>query len=228
MAAGALQVVEHVDARPVLRADIVALPHALRGVVALPEHAQQVLVADLLGIEHHEHHFVVTGAAGADLFVGRVRREATGVADGGRVDAGGLPELALRAPETPEPEHRLVETLGDRGFDRRVEHEVARRNAECARRAARERVFRGGNLGLVTAREHRNLFRFFFVCFVQFVRWWCQFVFGRWIGRPRSWRTWFSSSISIAWVAAICDASCCVLPNRALAAAYSAMCSPPS
>src|SRR5262249_19712401 len=35
-----------VDARAVLRADVVALPHTLRGIVSLPEHAQQIAVAD--------------------------------------------------------------------------------------------------------------------------------------------------------------------------------------
>ena len=55
---------------------VVALAHALRRVVALPEDLQQLAVGDLLGVEHHQHDLAVTGAAGADLLVGRVRREA--------------------------------------------------------------------------------------------------------------------------------------------------------
>ena len=44
-----------VDRRAVLRADVVALAHALRRVVALPEDAQQLLVGHLLRVEHHAH-----------------------------------------------------------------------------------------------------------------------------------------------------------------------------
>src|SRR6478736_5982696 len=39
---------EGVDAGTVLRADVVALPHALRRVVAFPEHLEQRLVGNLL------------------------------------------------------------------------------------------------------------------------------------------------------------------------------------
>ena len=60
-----------VDAGAVLRADVVALAHALRRVVVLPEDAQHLLVARLRGIEHDEHDLVVPGAAAAHLFVGR-------------------------------------------------------------------------------------------------------------------------------------------------------------
>src|SRR5215207_5025797 len=56
-----LRLVVVVNAGAVLRADVVALPHALRRVVALPEHLQQVLVGHLLRVEDHEHHFVVAG-----------------------------------------------------------------------------------------------------------------------------------------------------------------------
>ena len=43
-----------VDRRAVLRADVVALTHALRRVVVLPEHLEQVLVADHRRVEDHE------------------------------------------------------------------------------------------------------------------------------------------------------------------------------
>src|SRR6266581_7633393 len=45
-----LIVVRVVDAGPVLRAGIVPLPHALRRIVVLPEHFQQIVVADRLRI----------------------------------------------------------------------------------------------------------------------------------------------------------------------------------
>src|SRR5688572_2098978 len=53
----------HIDAGTVLRADVVALPHALGGVVALPENLQEALVRDGLRIEHHEDDLVVARAA---------------------------------------------------------------------------------------------------------------------------------------------------------------------
>ena len=140
----ALRIAERVDRRTILRADIVALAHALRRVVIFPERLQQLLVGDLLRIEHDQHHFGVTGAARADLFIGRVGGVAAGIADGGRIDAvAEFPELALGAPETAEPEHRLLEACGIRrlqlaavdemgggGRDRRG---AARQRFGCAR-----------------------------------------------------------------------------------------------
>ena len=41
----------------------------------------------------------MTGEARAGFYIGRIRREATGVANRGRVDAGQLPELAFCAAE---------------------------------------------------------------------------------------------------------------------------------
>src|SRR6478735_133020 len=104
-----------VDRASILRADVVALTHALRRVVALPERLQQLLVRDLVRIEHDQHHLGVTGAARAGLFIGRVRRVAAGIADSGGVNAvAELPELAFGTPEAAEPEHGLLETGGIR------------------------------------------------------------------------------------------------------------------
>ncbi len=109
----ALRIAEGVDRRAILGADIVALAHALRRVVIFPERLQQLLVGDLLRIEHDQHHFGMTGAARTDLFIGRIGRMSAGIADGGRMDAvAELPELALGAPETAQPEHRLLEAGG--------------------------------------------------------------------------------------------------------------------
>src|SRR4029079_4788083 len=96
-----------VDRRPVLRADVVALAHALRGVVALPEDAEQVLVADLRGVEHDAHDFRVPRAPRADLAVRRVGRRASSVADGRAHHPGNGPESLLGPPEAAHPEDRL-------------------------------------------------------------------------------------------------------------------------
>src|SRR5262245_49894140 len=49
---GALRLVVEIDPGAILRADVVALAHALRRIVALPERLQQVVVRHLRRIEH--------------------------------------------------------------------------------------------------------------------------------------------------------------------------------
>mmetsp|Transcript_40954 Transcript_40954/g.119634 ORF Transcript_40954/g.119634 Transcript_40954/m.119634 type:complete len:294 (-) Transcript_40954:360-1241(-) len=90
-----------VEARAILRAAVVALAHARRRVVRLPEPPQDVDERDLGRVVHHAHALRVAGAAGARLLVRRVGREARTVADGGGVDAaaGQAPDTLLRAPE---------------------------------------------------------------------------------------------------------------------------------
>src|SRR5690349_23646479 len=90
-----LRIGEVVDTRAVLRADVVALAHALRRVMALPERLQELLVAELLRIVDDEHDLIVPGLPGAHLLIGRIGREAAGVANCGDPDAGAeIPELA--------------------------------------------------------------------------------------------------------------------------------------
>src|SRR3972149_53384 len=94
-----------VDRRPVLGAHVVALPHALRRVVALPEEAQQGAVAHDARVVDDEHHLRVARAAAADLLVRRVRRVPAGIARGRREDALRVPEAPLRAPEAAHARH---------------------------------------------------------------------------------------------------------------------------
>src|SRR3954453_6545652 len=55
---------ERIDAGAILRADVVALAHALRGVVARPERLEQALIGDLLGSIDPRLDLVVAGPAG--------------------------------------------------------------------------------------------------------------------------------------------------------------------
>src|SRR5205814_898981 len=71
---GALRGAGDIDAGAILRADVVALAHALGRIVAFPERLEQPLVGDFRRVVDHEHHLVVAGAPGADLLIGRVRR----------------------------------------------------------------------------------------------------------------------------------------------------------
>ena len=58
-----LPVVEGIYPRPVLGAGVVALSHALRRIVGLPEQLQQTIVICHLRIKNHQHDFVVPGLA---------------------------------------------------------------------------------------------------------------------------------------------------------------------
>src|SRR5690606_20130899 len=102
------------DHRAVLAADVVALAHALRRVVRLPEHLQEVPVADALRVIDDEHGLGVAGAAGADLAVARIRGVAARITGRRDPDAVELPELPFDAPETAHREHRALVALGIR------------------------------------------------------------------------------------------------------------------
>src|SRR3954452_10436929 len=145
-----------VDGGAVLRAGVVPLAHALGRVVALPEGAEQVVVRGLVGVVGDEDGLGVSGAPGAHLVVRGVGREPALVADGGRVDAGELPEHALGAPEASEPEVRDLGALGERRPQRGAQHLVARRHRDL-RLAAGQRLVGGRHGGLVTAEEKHLL-----------------------------------------------------------------------
>src|SRR5690349_19129193 len=111
----------------------------------LPEDLQQLVEPDLLGVVGDEHDLRVTGAPAADLLVGRVRGRAAGVADGRAVDAGRLPEHALRAPEAAEGEYGGADAVGERLADGRAQNLVGRRDARDLVIAAGQRVGGIGN-----------------------------------------------------------------------------------
>src|SRR5471032_618412 len=141
---------EGVNAGAILRADIVALAHALGRIVVLPEGLEQRLVGGLRRVEPHLHHLVVAGVARADFLVGRVGRETASIADGGRVDARRLPELALSPPEAAQPEHRLLEAGWKRRLNAIVVHEMLGRHGEGGLVAARQGALDGGHFGFLT------------------------------------------------------------------------------
>jgi hypothetical protein len=119
-----LRVTVSVDARSILRAFVAALPHALRGVVVLPEELQEITVGYNFWIEHDADDFRVPGHPAADFFIGWVSGDACGVANGGGDHALMSVELALCAPEAAEPEHRALHA-GEVAVERRIEDEVS-------------------------------------------------------------------------------------------------------
>ena len=149
-----LSIGERVDAGAVLRADIVPLTHALSRIVVLPEGLEERVVRDHLRIEHDEHNLVVSGLSGANLFVGRIGREAAGIANSSRPDTGAdLPELALSTPEAADSEHRGLEAFRIWSLDRPAEDEVlfSRRKR---RRPALERGLGSRHFGLLSGEQH--------------------------------------------------------------------------
>src|SRR6266403_6145038 len=136
----ALRVAESVDRGTILGADVIALTHALRRVVTFPKRLQELVVRDFLRIEHHQHRFGMTGAARTDLLVSGVFGVTAGVAHGGGIDAiAEFPKLTLRAPETAEPERRLLQACRIRRLQLTAVHEMPR----CSRDrvlAARQRL----------------------------------------------------------------------------------------
>ena len=145
---------EAVDPGAVLRADVVALAHALGRVVVLPEDLEHRVVARAGRVEHDEHDLVVAGARAAHLLVGGVGGEAAGVADRGRVHAVGLPELALRAPEAAHAEHRHLVALGEGGLQRGAEHVVGLGDGHLLS-AAGEGILGRRHRGLPAEQAHR-------------------------------------------------------------------------
>src|SRR4051794_10825324 len=97
------------------------------------------------------------GAAGANLLIGRVWRDAPGIADRRRVDAiAELPEHALRAPEAAKPENRAFETGRIRPLEGALEHVVARGSLDRIRPAGQSLGGRR-HFKLFPEHEHRDL-----------------------------------------------------------------------
>ena len=120
--------------------------------MALPEAAEQLVVGDVGGSVHHQHHLVVPGAPGAHLLVGGVGRVPAGVAHGRGVHAVRLPEVALGAPEAAHAEDGALGALGERRLERSAEHEVARRHRDPLLPAG-QGVLGGGHGGLAPREE---------------------------------------------------------------------------
>ena len=143
-----------VHGRPVLRPEVVPLPEALRRVVRLPEHPEQLVLRDPRRVVGHEHRLGVAGPPGARLLVRRVRRVPALVPDGGRDDAGHLPERLLRPPEAAHRQVQHPGALGPRALQRGPEDGVGRRHLVRPPAAARQRLGRGHHRRLQLATEN--------------------------------------------------------------------------
>src|SRR6185312_213240 len=95
----------------------------------------------------------VTGPPGADLLVGRVRRESARIADGGRNDTGRLPEVLLVAPEAAKAEDGRPGPVGERRDDPGAVDEVGVRDFERLG-SARQGVGGGGHGRTALEEEH--------------------------------------------------------------------------
>ena len=108
------QPLAQIDGGTVLRAQIIALAHALGWVVALPEQGQQGIQLEGRRVMDDQHHFGMAGLPGADLFVAWVGREAASVADRGGEHPFEAPKEAFRAPEAAHAEQGLPQPVGKR------------------------------------------------------------------------------------------------------------------
>src|SRR4051794_33123784 len=98
--------VEH--RRAVLRADVVALPVQLAGVVQREEHVEDHLTRDHVGVERHGHRLRVAGGPGAHELVAGVRRRSSGVAGHDVADALEVPVHGVQAPEAATSEYERL------------------------------------------------------------------------------------------------------------------------
>ena len=112
------------------------------------------LVADDGRVEDDADGLGVAGAAGAHLVVRRVLREPAGVADGRGVDALGLPELALGAPEAAQAEDRDLVPGGPRAGHRRAQHGVGLVGPEQRVLVVGEGLRGGGHARLAAEQAH--------------------------------------------------------------------------
>src|SRR5262249_29069569 len=149
----ALSLVRPQNQRAVLRADVVALPHALRRIVRLPEGRKELVIGDALGVEDAEDSLRRAGQAAAALLVGRIRRVTAGISHRCRVDARELPEDALGAPEAAEAEDGLFEPFGEGRLQRCAQHLVPARDRHPLL-AAGQRVLGADHLGLSHQESH--------------------------------------------------------------------------
>jgi len=85
--------------RAILRADVVALPIELSRVVGREKDVEEVVVAQLIGIEGDPDRLGVAGVAAANLFVRGIGRLATGIAALDGFDADHIQENRLGAPK---------------------------------------------------------------------------------------------------------------------------------
>src|SRR3712207_3076425 len=122
--------------------------------MGLPEHREQFPVGDLLRIEDDEHGLGMPGSSAADLLIGRVRCEASRVADRRGVNALYLPECTLGPPEAAEAEDSGAHTLREGRRKERAEHGVLLRNGERRLLPPGKSLGWHDHPGLVATKEH--------------------------------------------------------------------------
>mmetsp|Transcript_61449 Transcript_61449/g.165304 ORF Transcript_61449/g.165304 Transcript_61449/m.165304 type:complete len:272 (-) Transcript_61449:12-827(-) len=122
-----------VDARPVLGAPVASLLVLRGGVVALPEHLQQVTIRDHLGVVHDSNDLVVAGHAGAYVLVGGVVDIAARVAHLRGVDSFLRHVQVLGAPEAAHAEHGFLHPRRPRRVHRIAGEEMSGIRGRCIR-----------------------------------------------------------------------------------------------
>ena len=105
-----------VDARSVLRASIVPLPHSLRRVVGLPKLPKNVPKRNFRRVPHDLHHFIVPGTTGTHFLVRGVFSNAVAIPHTGGFDARQPPKTFFGPPKTTRAEDAGLKMVG-KGWD---------------------------------------------------------------------------------------------------------------
>mmetsp|Transcript_16395 Transcript_16395/g.25700 ORF Transcript_16395/g.25700 Transcript_16395/m.25700 type:complete len:242 (-) Transcript_16395:28-753(-) len=109
-----LVIVEVIRPRSVLTTAIIPLAHVLRGIVILPEHAQNIHVRNFRGIVHHPKSLRVSRLTRACLLVRRVGSVSRAISDGSGVNAlGQSPNTLFASPKASVGEDGLLVSIGN-------------------------------------------------------------------------------------------------------------------
>jgi hypothetical protein len=93
------------DGGAILGSDVIALAVELGRVVSREEDVEQIVVAQLFGIEGDADRFGMAGVAAAHLAIGRVGDVPAGIAAFDLVDPDNVEEHGFGAPEAPAGKH---------------------------------------------------------------------------------------------------------------------------
>src|SRR5690606_25856330 len=129
-------------------ANIVALAHALRRVMALPEHLEKIPIAYHFRVEHDHDRLGMTGQSSACFRVGRIGCYAALIPCRSEPHTRNLPEQALDAPETAHAEIGDIQSFRKRPAQRTARYEMRRcRGNLCG--SARQSILRQGQVDLL-------------------------------------------------------------------------------
>jgi len=135
-----LCIVRVIDGTAILRANVISLPVALRGIVAFPKSFENFVGGNFCRSIHHERGLGMPGSTRAHFLVGGIEGETAKVTHAGRVDPGQLPVELLSTPEAPQSEIDGLGVSWPRPLQRSAKNAVHGGHVEDRRGPAGERL----------------------------------------------------------------------------------------